>query len=151
MEYLLLIANAPDAWDDPGPVPGDGVAADFDAYTRALEDAGVLRGGAGLHSADIATTVRVRDGERLLVDGPFMEAKEHIVGMLLIDVPLGACAGARRFSSRMRAVVRVEASDFGRGDIDVPATREALHAVDPTARAFYGVPAADARVGLTAP
>ena len=87
MEYLLLIANAPDAWDDPGPVPGDGVAADFDAYTRALEDAGVLRGGAGLHSADIATTVRVRDGERLLVDGPFMEAKEHIVGMLLIDVP----------------------------------------------------------------
>ena len=87
MEYLLLIANAPDAWDDPGPTADDGVAADFDAYTRALEDAGVLRGGFGLHSADIATTVRVRDGERLLVDGPFMEAKEHIVGIYVIDVP----------------------------------------------------------------
>jgi hypothetical protein len=87
MEYLLLIANAPDAWDDPGATPGDGVATDWNVYTRALEDAGVLRGGVALHGADIATTVRVRDGERLLVDGPFMEAKDHIVGIYLIDVP----------------------------------------------------------------
>jgi hypothetical protein len=36
-----------------------------------------LRGRAALQGADIATTVRLRDGERLLVDGPFMEAKEQ--------------------------------------------------------------------------
>lgn len=87
MHYMLLCTNAPDAWEDPGPVKGDGVFDDWDAYTKALADAGVLVAGAGLHPPEVATTVSVRDGERVLLDGPFMEVKEHIIGMYLLELP----------------------------------------------------------------
>jgi hypothetical protein len=86
MEYLMLFANDPDGWDDPGPTGHDGVFDDWDAYTRALHDAGVLVSGAGLHPPDLATTVRVREGRRVVVDGPFMETKEHLIGYVVIEV-----------------------------------------------------------------
>ena len=83
MQYLLLLSHAPDAWDDPRAAqPGDWVA-----YTLALEEAGILVAGAGLQAPDVATTVRVRDGERLLTDGPFAETKEHLIGYYAIEVP----------------------------------------------------------------
>ncbi len=87
VKYLLLLANAPDAWDDPGPTGDDGVTGDWTTYTNALRDAGVLVSGAGLHDPDTATAVRVREGKRLLTDGPFVETKEHVVGFYMIDVP----------------------------------------------------------------
>ncbi len=31
--------------------------------------------------------MRVRGGDRLVTDGPFMETKEHLLGFFLIDVP----------------------------------------------------------------
>lgn len=87
MEYLLVITNAPDAWDAPQTGVANGVFDDWTAYTVALRDAGVLVTGSGLHAPDVATTVRVRDGERLLTDGPFSETKEHIIGFYVIDAP----------------------------------------------------------------
>jgi len=78
MPYLLLLANAPDAWDDD---------ADFTAYTEALRAAGVLLSAAGLRGAEAATAVRVRGGERLVTDGPFADTKEHLVGYYLLDLP----------------------------------------------------------------
>ncbi len=82
MKYLLLLANAPDAWGEDAAGP-----ADWLAYTQALQEAGVLVGGAGLHSPDAATTVQVRNGSRILIDGPFADTKEHLIGYYLIDVP----------------------------------------------------------------
>ncbi len=91
MKYLLLLANAPDAWDDTQSRPpdgvDDGVVTEWVAYTRALHTAGVLIGGHALHDADTATSVQVRQGRRLLVDGPFAETKEHLIGYYVIDVP----------------------------------------------------------------
>jgi hypothetical protein len=91
MNYLLLLANAPDAWDDTdarGPEGlDDGVIADWVEYTRALHSAGVLVGGHALHGIETATAVRVRNGSRLLVDGPFADTKEHLIGYYVIDVP----------------------------------------------------------------
>lgn len=89
VRYLLLLANAPDAWDDIQPPQDvdDGVIGDWAAYTRALESAGVLVAGAALHPVESATSVQVRNRGRLLMDGPFAETKEHLVGFYLIDVP----------------------------------------------------------------
>lgn len=90
MHYLLMLVNAPDAWQPADRVPGsadDDVAADWTAYTRALHAAGVLVGGHALGPADTATTVRVRNGRRLLTDGPFADTEEHLLGYYLIDVP----------------------------------------------------------------
>ena len=83
MQYLMLISHAPDAWDDPEAPQSE----DWGAYTLALQEAGIMVSGAGLQGADVATTVRVRGGERLLTDGPFADTKEHLIGFYVIDVP----------------------------------------------------------------
>jgi hypothetical protein len=83
MKYALLIYGAhlvPEALD----------AAEREGwieYTRAAKEAGILLGAEQLTETDTATSVRVRGGQRLLTDGPFMETKEHLGGFFLIDVP----------------------------------------------------------------
>ncbi len=59
----------------------------YRAYTKALADAGVMVGGAGLQPPPTATTIRQRDGKRHVQDGPYAEAKEQLGGYYVIDVP----------------------------------------------------------------
>jgi hypothetical protein len=83
-QYMILIYGPTD-----GPSPEE-LAAEHPkwmAYTQALRDAGVMVGGDALQGADTATTVRVRDGETLVTDGPFAETKEILGGFYTIDVP----------------------------------------------------------------
>ncbi len=86
MQYMLILAAAPDAWPHNTPAD-DGVVDDWQLYTRALHAAGVLVGGHGLHGNDTATTVRVRSGRPTVTDGPFADTKEHIIGYYLIETP----------------------------------------------------------------
>ena len=83
MQFLMLLSNAPDAWDSPEAAQSE----DWNTYTQALVEAGIMVNGAGLQGVETATTVRVRSGERLLTDGPFADTKEHLVGFYVIDVP----------------------------------------------------------------
>jgi hypothetical protein len=57
------------------------------AYMTALSNAGVMRGGNRLAPPWTATTVRIRDGERQVQDGPFAETREIAAGYVVIDVP----------------------------------------------------------------
>ena len=85
MHYALLIYSAPEAR---APYePGDGVFPDWVTYTQAMKDSGALVAAEQLQETDTATTVRLRGGERLLTDGPFVETKEHLLGFYLVDVP----------------------------------------------------------------
>jgi len=54
--------------------------------TEELRARGQYLGGNPLHPTSTATSVRVRDGKRLLTDGPFAETSEHLGGYMLIDV-----------------------------------------------------------------
>jgi hypothetical protein len=54
--------------------------------TEELAARGQYLGGHPLHPPSSATTVRVREGKRLLTDGPFAETREHLGGYMLIDV-----------------------------------------------------------------
>lgn len=87
MQFMLLI------YIDPALAPADNTPEMFEdfgrwmAYTQELREAGVLLGGDPLEPVPTATTVRIREGETLLVDGPFAETKEHLGGYYLIDVP----------------------------------------------------------------
>ena len=56
----------------------------YAAFGRAARDKIVA--GEALHPASSATTVRVRDGERLLTDGPFAETREQLGGFYILDV-----------------------------------------------------------------
>jgi hypothetical protein len=94
MRYALLIYTARDAVlepaDGPGvdiPAPSDGVVESWLAYTRSVKDAGVLVALERLHPDETATSVRVRSGERLITDGPFIETKEQLLGFYLIEAP----------------------------------------------------------------
>jgi hypothetical protein len=53
--------------------------------TESLREAGLLVANAPLHAADTATTVRVRDGEAELTDGPFAVTKEVLAGYYILD------------------------------------------------------------------
>ena len=59
----------------------------FIPYLKAVKDSGILAGGAGLEPPDTATTVRLRDGKRLVQDGPYADTKEQLGGFFVIDVP----------------------------------------------------------------
>jgi len=56
-------------------------------YIAALNDSGLLQGAGGLAAPWTATTVRLREGRRLVQDGPFAETKEQLGGYFVIDVP----------------------------------------------------------------
>lgn len=69
----------------------------------------MLVSGSGLHGTDAATSVRVRTGEVLLVDGPFSETKEHLIGFYVIDVADldAALAGAAKVPNVRTGTVEV--------------------------------------------
>jgi hypothetical protein len=85
MRYLLLIAGDENAR---GEVSADEDAATLNEYgewVKTVADRGILQGGERLRPTSDATTVRVRDGETLSTDGPFMETKEQLGGYFLVD------------------------------------------------------------------
>jgi len=59
----------------------------FVPYAKALRDAGVVVGGAGLQPPDAATTVRLSHGQRQVQVGPYADTKEQLGGFFIIDVP----------------------------------------------------------------
>jgi hypothetical protein len=83
MKRYLLSVYQPD-----GPAPPELLAQvmrDVEAWRRELRAAGAWVFSGGLHPPDTATVVRVRDGETLVTDGPYVEGKEHIGGFTIIQ------------------------------------------------------------------
>ena len=87
MRYLLLIYDDPDVWARMSPEDTSQMMKEYFDYSNWLEGKGWFQGGNALQPTQTATTVRSRDGERLLTDGPFAETKEQLGGYYLIDVP----------------------------------------------------------------
>ena len=83
MKYLCTIYGEEGQWSDATPEQMSEVMAAYGAFGE--EAAGVILGGEGLEPTSSATTVRVRDGERVLSDGPFAETKEQLGGFYLIE------------------------------------------------------------------
>lgn len=87
MQYMI-INYVPTVQADSAAASGP--PADMDAwiaYTKALIDAGVMRGGNALKPAFTATTVRLRAGQREVHDGPYIDSKDELGGYFVIDVP----------------------------------------------------------------
>lgn len=109
MRYLLLLSGDPELWDAPETPPGDDVITDWVEMTAALRDAGVLVSGDGLEGPDATTTIRRRGEQQLIVDGPFAETHELLIGYYVIDVPDldAAMAWARRMPNVRWGAVEV--------------------------------------------
>ena len=85
MEFVALIYNDEAAWEG---LDDDDRMAVYGRYMKLSEEgraAGVVKGGNELQPVDTATTVRVRDGQTTVVDGPYAEVKEALGGYFLFD------------------------------------------------------------------
>jgi hypothetical protein len=85
MKYLLLLNRTEDAPPEPGTERFAAAVAGYGAANQAMADAGVLLECEPLSAVSSATTVRVRDGETILTDGPSAEIKELLGGYALIE------------------------------------------------------------------
>lgn len=82
--YMLLCCHNEADWQAAGPEAHSAAISEASASCRELGDAGVLLSASPLHPAATATCVRVRDGKRLVTDGPFAETHEVLAGYYLI-------------------------------------------------------------------
>ena len=86
MQFMLAMVGDDSGWEmEPGPEM-DEMLNTMGAYNRKLVEAGVLVDGAGLLPPSSAKTARFTDGEAVVTDGPFAEAKEHLAGYWIIEV-----------------------------------------------------------------
>jgi hypothetical protein len=82
MQYLLQIYDR--AAEQDTRLNAEEEQAIIDEYLALRQSPGFV-GGAQLQPVETATTVRVENGETLLSDGPFAEAKQHIGGFILVE------------------------------------------------------------------
>jgi hypothetical protein len=86
MRYALLLHYQEPGEGDLSPEVIAEAQQAFDAYAKALEQAGVLLSADVLRPSGSTTTVTRREGSLRVQDGPFAETKEALAGLFLVDV-----------------------------------------------------------------
>jgi hypothetical protein len=85
VRYMMLIHHDEEAL---ARAPKQTLWTDFAAFNEALAKAGTgFAAGERLESSAAATTLRVRDGDSKVLDGPYADTKEQFAGYFMIDVP----------------------------------------------------------------
>jgi len=85
MKYMLLTYLDEKAWLAMTPDEQRAAMAACDPHIEKLQREGKILAGAPLHPTSTATTVRFRDGKRLLTDGPFAETREQLGGYAIVE------------------------------------------------------------------
>jgi hypothetical protein len=81
VQYMMLVCGTEGA----EPEPGFDMEAATEAWVKEMDGRGVRLQGNPLRPVSDATTVRVRDGDVLISDGPFAETKEQMWGYDLLE------------------------------------------------------------------
>lgn len=88
MNYtLLMYETTEDFAKRTDPIHMEAYAASWAHYVKALRDSGIVVSSAGLQSPETGATLSRKGGELLVQDGPIVETKEQIGGLIIIDVP----------------------------------------------------------------
>jgi hypothetical protein len=105
VEYLALIHADEEGWES---LNDDDRERIYARYMELAQNEKVV-GGAELQSSNSATTVRVRDGERLVTDGPYAEVREALGGYFIFECDSidEACALAAKIPAAERGAVEV--------------------------------------------
>ncbi len=109
MKYLCLIYLSEANWHS---CPDETCAQ----YYEEVLKSGMLLAAEPLHAIDTATTVRVRNGEVLVTDGPFAETKELLAGFYLLD--------ARDLNEALRVAAGIPPARYG--SVEVRPVRELM-------------------------
>lgn len=85
MKYMLLIHANPETITGRSEEETMKVYAEIDAITSELSKSGELIGGEALADVSQSKVVRAPGGVPVTTDGPFVEAKEHLAGYLIVE------------------------------------------------------------------
>jgi hypothetical protein len=81
MQYVALIYGDENGWESLSEAERQAI---YQRYAEFSENENIV-GGAELQSTGAATTVRVRNGDRLVTDGPYAEVKEALGGFYILE------------------------------------------------------------------
>jgi hypothetical protein len=112
MQYLLMIHGDEKAMQGASQDQTAAMIAAYNAYTKAISDAGVKIASQRLRPTSTATTVRVQNGKTQVLNGPYAEVKEQLGGFYLIEAPdldaaiswAARCPGAQHGAIEVRPI-----------------------------------------------
>jgi len=117
MRYMLLIYLDENALSD---TQREECYAKSAEYARQLNTSGHFLASSPLHPTSTATSIRVREGKRLVTDGPFAETREQLGGYYLIN--------ARDLDEAIEIAAKIPAGQWGtvevRPVIEIPGLPE---------------------------
>ena len=110
MKYMLLIYSDEDVWTED---ERERCYAESTQLTHELNQKGQYLGASPLRPISTATSVRVREGKRLVTDGPFAETREQLGGYFLVEAKdldeaidiAGRIPAARKGTVEIRPIV----------------------------------------------
>jgi len=87
MQFALLIYETPDAFAKRDQPEDSAHMGAWQAYHKAMMEAGIFIGGNPLREPETGTTVRMANGSRSVQDGPYANTKEQLGGFVLLELP----------------------------------------------------------------
>jgi hypothetical protein len=114
MKYALLIYGKEVPAEQVTPEEWGAVMAEYNAYTDMLNQKGVNVGdGEALEDTKTAKSVRVKDGKKQVMDGPFAETKEALGGFYILNCSsmdealeyAAKCPGAKTGTIEVRPII----------------------------------------------
>jgi hypothetical protein len=85
MKYMLLIHDSEKVWGALSQDEQQQIMADYRRFSDEIKATGQYMAGSQLQPTSAATSVRVRNGKRVVTDGPFAETREQLGGYYLVD------------------------------------------------------------------
>jgi hypothetical protein len=86
MKYMLLIHVNEQFWDELSENDKQLAYVEYRKLIEQVKSSGKYIGSARLHPSSSAASVRLRDGRRIVTDGPFAETREQLGGYFIVDV-----------------------------------------------------------------
>jgi hypothetical protein len=105
MKYLCLVYYNEAAMQERGDDHWQSLNQECQSYSGGLQESGVMLDGSALQPVSTATTVRMRDGQVSVTDGPFAETKEQLAGFYLIE--------ANDLNDAIRVASRIPPARYG--------------------------------------
>lgn len=112
MKYMLLIYSDENGWTED---EREHCFVESTQLAHELKSSGCYLSANPLHSVSTATSVRVREGKRMVTDGPFAETREQLGGYFLVDAKdldeaigiAGRIPAARKGTVEIRPVLEI--------------------------------------------
>lgn len=85
MKYMLLIYDDEKLWAEMSEAERQTIFGEYMQFSGDIRRSGNYHAGAPLQPTSTATSVRLRDGKRLVTDGPYAETREQLGGYYLVE------------------------------------------------------------------